>query len=160
MVHITGPGHCGPAPVAHVYLEGKRTEDSWHSYQVPMGEMHDNPAHVRVLEEWMKSYKPHERFDQDGRLNSELADLARKGDGRMSVNPHTNGGLLLKDLHLPDFRDYAVTVPSPGAAAAEATRIHARERLFDPSGNIGADSRKFLEDWMDRYVTWVNKPAG
>jgi xylulose-5-phosphate/fructose-6-phosphate phosphoketolase len=119
MIILRSPkGWTGPKEV-----DGKRTEDYWRSHQVPMGEMHNNPAHVRLLEEWMKSYKPDELFDQDGRLNSELADLAPTGDRRMSANPHTNGGLLLKNLHMPDFRDYAVTVSSPGAAVAEATRV-------------------------------------
>src|SRR5438046_10515716 len=74
----------------------------------------------------MKSYKPEELFDQDGRLRAELAELPPKGARRMSANPHTNGGLLLKELRLPDFRDYAVEVPSPGAVNAEATRVMGR----------------------------------
>ena len=96
-------------------IDGKRTEDYWRSHQVPMGEMHENPAHVRILEEWMKSYRPEELFDENGRLRPELAELAPKGTRRMSANPHANGGLLLRDLRLPDFRDYAVEVPAPGA---------------------------------------------
>ena len=104
-------------------IDGKRTEDSWRSHQVPMGEMHENPAHVRLLEEWMQSYRPAELFDEEGRLMPELADLAPRGSRRMSANPHTNGGLLLRELRLPDFRDYAVSVPSPGATTAESTRV-------------------------------------
>jgi xylulose-5-phosphate/fructose-6-phosphate phosphoketolase len=104
-------------------IEGKRTEDYWRSHQVPMGEMHDNPGHVHILEEWMKSYRPRDLFDANGRLRQDLAELAPKGNRRMSANPHTNGGLLLRDLQLPDFRDYAVKVPAPGAVTAEATRV-------------------------------------
>jgi xylulose-5-phosphate/fructose-6-phosphate phosphoketolase len=69
-------------------IDGKRTEDYWRSHQVPMGEMHDNPAHVRILEEWMKSYRPAELFDDKGRLRSEIAQLAPRGNRRMSANPH------------------------------------------------------------------------
>jgi xylulose-5-phosphate/fructose-6-phosphate phosphoketolase len=82
-----------------------------------------HPGHVKILETWMKSYKPEELFDRTGRLIPELAELRPEGERRMSANPHTNGGLLLKDLKLPDFRDYAVDVPSPGAGDAEATRV-------------------------------------
>src|SRR5262245_34754082 len=104
-------------------IDGRRTEDYWRAHQVPMGEMHDNPAHVQILEEWMKSYRPEELFDTTGKLKPELADLPPKGPRRMSANPHTNGGIVLKDLRMPDFRDYAVSVASPGAATAEATRV-------------------------------------
>ena len=107
-------------------IDGKRTEDYWRSHQVPMGEMHENPGHVKILEKWMKSYRPQELFDHDGRFKAEIAALAPQGERRMSSNPHTNGGLLLKDLRLPDFRDYAVTVSSPGGIDAEATRIMGR----------------------------------
>jgi xylulose-5-phosphate/fructose-6-phosphate phosphoketolase len=104
-------------------IDGKRTEDYWRSHQVPMGEMHENPAHVRLLEEWMKSYRPEELFDQSGRLRDEIAAIAPRGARRMSANPHTNGGSVLRDLRLPDFRDYAVAVPAPGAVATESTRV-------------------------------------
>jgi xylulose-5-phosphate/fructose-6-phosphate phosphoketolase len=114
----TPKGWTGPKTV-----DGKRTEGYWRSHQVPMGAMHDNPKHVRLLEKWMKSYKPHELFDRAARLKPELAALAPQGARRMSANPHANGGLLLKDLRLPDFRDYAVRVSRPGAATAEATRV-------------------------------------
>jgi len=113
----TPKGWTGPKEV-----DGKKTEGSWRSHQVPMGEMHENPKHVKLLEEWMKSYRPQELFDAGGRLKPELAELAPKGTRRMGANPHANGGLLLKDLKLPDFRDYAVEVPRPGATTAEATR--------------------------------------
>jgi xylulose-5-phosphate/fructose-6-phosphate phosphoketolase len=104
-------------------IDGKRTEGYWRSHQVPMGEMHENPQHVKILEGWMKSYKPEELFDQSGGLRADLAGLAPKGERRMSANPHANGGTLLKDLRLPDFRDYAVKVTKPGAVDVEATRV-------------------------------------
>ena len=104
-------------------IDGNRTEGYWRSHQVPMGEMHENPKHVKILEKWMKSYRPDELFESAGRFKPDLAALAPKGARRMSANPHTNGGVLLKDLRLPDFRDYAVEVSSPGDVDAEATRI-------------------------------------
>jgi xylulose-5-phosphate/fructose-6-phosphate phosphoketolase len=107
-------------------IDGKRTEDYWRAHQVPMGEMHENPAHVAILEQWMKSYRPEELFDEEGRLKPELADLPPRGTRRMSANPHTNGGLLLRDLRVPDFRDYAVDVRAPGTVTAESTRIMGR----------------------------------
>jgi xylulose-5-phosphate/fructose-6-phosphate phosphoketolase len=107
-------------------IDGRRVEDYWRSHQVPMGEMHGNPEHVRILETWMKSYRPEELFDESGRLISELRDLAPKGERRMSANPHANGGLLLRDLKMPDFRDYAIDVPQPGVVTAESTRLMGR----------------------------------
>ena len=104
-------------------IDGKREEGYWRSHQVPMSQIRGNPGHVRILESWMKSYRPEELFDETGRLNGELAALAPEGTRRMSANPHANGGLLLHDLKLPNFRDYAVDVQSPGAATAEATRV-------------------------------------
>jgi xylulose-5-phosphate/fructose-6-phosphate phosphoketolase len=106
-------------------IDGKVCEGSWRSHQVPM-ENAGTPEHMRVLEGWMKSYRPEELFDESGRLRPELADLAPTGTKRMGANPHANGGLLLTDLKLPDFRKYAVPVPSPGAATAEATREQGR----------------------------------
>src|SRR5258708_16591279 len=107
-------------------IDGKRTEDYWRSHQVPMGEMHENAAHVRILEQWMKSYRPVELFDESGRLRPELAELAPRATRRMSANPHTNGGLLLRELRLPNFLAYAVEVSAPGAASAESTRAMPR----------------------------------
>ncbi len=104
-------------------IDGKREEGYWRSHQVPMSEMRGHPEHVRILETWMKSYRPEELFDATGRLKAELAALAPSGIRRMSANPHANGGALLRDLRLPDFRDYAVDAPSPGVAVAEATRV-------------------------------------
>src|SRR6476620_11827998 len=83
----------------------------------------DRPEHIRVLEGWMKTYRPEELFDAQGRLKPELAELAPKGQRRMSANPHANGGLLLRDLRMPDYREYAVEVPKPGATTAESARL-------------------------------------
>jgi xylulose-5-phosphate/fructose-6-phosphate phosphoketolase len=104
-------------------IDGKKTEGYWRSHQVPMGEMHQNASHVKILEDWMKSYRPEELFTPEGALKPELAALAPKGDRRMSANPHTNGGVLLKELRMPDYQDYAVQVSSPGGARAESTRV-------------------------------------
>src|SRR5438270_319896 len=103
-------------------IDGKKCEDYWRSHQVPMGDM-DKPERIRVLEQWMKGYRPEELFDAQGRLKPELAELAPRGQRRMSANPHANGGLLLRDLRMPDFRDYAVEVPSPGATTVESARV-------------------------------------
>src|SRR5881296_944465 len=103
-------------------IDGKPTEGTFRSHQVPMGDM-NRPGHVKILEKWMKSYRPHELFDKGGQLRPDLAELAPKGERRMSANPYANGGLLLHDLRLPDFRDYAQKVPRPGAVDGEATRV-------------------------------------
>ncbi|MDB5336798.1 MAG: fructose-6-phosphate phosphoketolase [Planctomycetaceae bacterium] len=103
-------------------IDGKKAEGYWRSHQVPMGNM-DEPGHVEILEKWMKSYRPEELFDASGRLIAELAELAPVKQRRMSDNPHTNGGLLLRDLRMPDYRDYAVKVTKPGAVNAESTRL-------------------------------------
>ncbi len=128
-------GWTGPKEV-----DGKKTEDYWRSHQVPLDGLHDNPAHLKALEQWLKSYRPEELFDETGKLRPELAELAPSGTRRMSANPHANGGLLLKDLKMPDFRDYAVKVTAPGAADAEATRV------------MG----KFLRDVMKRNLDSKN----
>ncbi len=118
MIILRSPkGWTGPKVV-----DGKQTEGTWRSHQVPMGDM-SRPGHVKILETWLQSYRPHELFDQAGKLRAELSDLAPKGERRMSANPHANGGVLLRDLRLPDFRDFAVKVPKPGGVDAEATRI-------------------------------------
>ncbi|MCK5426511.1 MAG: phosphoketolase family protein, partial [Thermodesulfovibrionia bacterium] len=117
----TPKGWTGPKEV-----DGLKTEDSWRSHQVPFSEMAEKPGHVKLLEKWMKSYRPEELFAENGTLIPELAECAPKGDRRMSANPHANGGLLLKNLEMPDFRDYAVKVPKPGKVFAEATRVMGR----------------------------------
>ncbi len=117
----TPKGWTGPKEV-----DGKKTEGSWRSHQVPMAEMASKPEHIKILEVWMKSYKPEELFDEAGRFKAELAALAPQGRRRMGANPHANGGLLLRPLKMPDFRDYAVDLPQPGSVLAEATRIAGR----------------------------------
>ncbi len=118
MIVLRSPkGWTGPKVV-----DGKQTEGTFRSHQVPMGDM-SHPGHVKLLEQWMKSYRPQEFFDRTGRFLPELADLAPTGERRMSANPHANGGLLLHDLRLPDFRDYALKVQKPGAVEGEATRV-------------------------------------
>jgi xylulose-5-phosphate/fructose-6-phosphate phosphoketolase len=122
-------------------IDGKRTEGYWRSHQVPMGEMHEKPAHIKILEKWMKSYKPEELFDETGRLKPELAELPPKGNRRMSANPHANGGLLLRDLRLPDFCDYAVNVTKPGAVTAESTRVMGK--FLRDTMKLNMESRNF-----------------
>jgi xylulose-5-phosphate/fructose-6-phosphate phosphoketolase len=114
----TPKGWTGPKEV-----DGKPTEGSWRSHQVPVADVRTNRAHLRILEAWLRSYRPEELFDADGRLVDELAALPPRAHRRMSANPHANGGLLVRELALPDFRDYAVDVPKPGGSTAEATRV-------------------------------------
>ncbi|RJQ45957.1 MAG: phosphoketolase family protein [Nitrospiraceae bacterium] len=114
----TPKGWTGPKEV-----DGLKTEGFWRSHQVPLSGLAEKPDHIKLLEEWMKSYKPEELFDEKGNLVPRLAALAPKGDRRMGANPHANGGLLMRDLTMPDFRDYAVQVPGPGQVYAEPTRI-------------------------------------
>ncbi len=118
MIILRSPkGWTGPK-----YVDGLKTEGYWRSHQVPFGDM-EKPEHVKLLEEWMRSYRPEELFDGDGRLRPEIAALSPEGDRRMSANRHANGGLLRRDLAMPDFADYAVGVTYPGRIDAEATRI-------------------------------------
>jgi len=113
----TPKGWTGPKLV-----DGRRVEGTFRAHQVPIGAM-DQPDHVRQLEAWMRSYRPEELFDESGAPVLDIAELVPRGERRMSANPHANGGALLKDLVLPDFRDYAVNVPTPGSVEAEATRV-------------------------------------
>ncbi|MBD1913896.1 MULTISPECIES: phosphoketolase family protein [unclassified Leptolyngbya] len=103
-------------------IDGRKVEGFWRSHQVPMADLQTNPAHVQVLEQWLRSYGPEELFDQNGTLIPELKDLAPVGHRRMGSNPITNGGLVRKELRMPNFRDYAVDVPSPGTVEAENTK--------------------------------------
>jgi xylulose-5-phosphate/fructose-6-phosphate phosphoketolase len=104
-------------------IDGKQVEASWRSHQVPLASARDTAEHLEVLDGWLRSYHAEELFDAEGRLAADIASLAPVGPLRMSDNPHTNGGLLLKDLRLPDFRDFAVDVPVPGGSISEATRV-------------------------------------
>ncbi|MEO7822681.1 MAG: phosphoketolase family protein, partial [Gemmatimonadaceae bacterium] len=132
----TPKGWTGPATV-----DGKKTEGSFRSHQVPLAGLASNPQHLLMLEEWMRSYRPEELFDEGGRLRPELAELAPTGARRMGANPHANGGLLLKDLTLPDFRDYAVEVRSPGETDGEATRVMGK--FLRDVTSLNADARNF-----------------
>ena len=113
----TPKGWTGPKVV-----DGKPVEGTFRAHQVPIAKV-ERPEHLALLESWMKSYRPEELFDARGRLVAELAELPPRGARRMSANPHANGGLLLRDLSVPDFHDYAVTVSAPGAVESEATRV-------------------------------------
>jgi xylulose-5-phosphate/fructose-6-phosphate phosphoketolase len=114
----TPKGWTGPRTV-----DGVQVEDTWRAHQVPLTAVRENPDHLRLLEEWMRSYRPEELFDETGALREELAALAPEGEWRMGANPHANGGLLLRDLSLPDFREYAVEVEKPGTTFSEPTKI-------------------------------------
>ncbi|WP_218511554.1 phosphoketolase [Variovorax sp. dw_308] len=119
MIVLRSPkGWTGPKVV-----DGLQVEGTFRAHQVPLTGFADNPSHVQLLEDWMRSYRPEELFDEAGTLRPEIAALAPAGTRRMSANPHANGGLLLKDLALPDFRAYAVALEAPGAVRAEATRV-------------------------------------
>ena len=117
IIFRTPKGWTGPKIV-----DGKPVEGTWRAHQVPVADL-SKPEHLKILEDWMKSYQAQELFDSDGKLNSELGELAPEGNRRMGANPHANGGILLKDLVMPDFRDYAVKVSKPGTSLAEATRV-------------------------------------
>jgi len=114
----TPKGWTGPKVV-----DGKPIEDTWRAHQVPVTSFISHPDHVKILEEWLRSYRPEELFDGNGKLIPELRELEPSGERRMGANPHANGGLLLKDLVMPDFREYAVKVTKPGTETAEATRV-------------------------------------
>lgn len=118
MIVLRSPkGWTGPKEIA-----GHKVEGSWRSHQVPFSDMRGDPANMQLLEDWLRSYKPEELFDPDGRLRAELRALAPEGKRRMSANPHANGGVLRRELKLPDFRAYAVEVPLPGRVLHENTR--------------------------------------
>jgi xylulose-5-phosphate/fructose-6-phosphate phosphoketolase len=114
----TPKGWTGPREV-----DGHQVEGTWRSHQVPLADVRDNPDHLAMLEQWMRSYRPEELFDATGALVDELAGLPPRGHRRMSASPYANGGLLLTDLRLPDFSRYAVEVPSPGTVQSEPTRV-------------------------------------
>jgi xylulose-5-phosphate/fructose-6-phosphate phosphoketolase len=159
----TPKGWTGPKSI-----DGQKTEGSWRSHQVPFSEMVEKPGHIAALDKWMRSYRPEELFDKDGRFISELAALAPKGKRRMGNNPHANGGIFLRDMTMPDFRKYAVAVDKPGVIESEPTRVmgyflrdimkanqkNASFRVFGPdettSNRLGA-----ILDVTDR--TWLAK---
>jgi xylulose-5-phosphate/fructose-6-phosphate phosphoketolase len=119
MIVLRSPkGWTGPDEV-----DGKKAEGFWRSHQVPMADIINNPAHLHLLEDWLRSYKPEELFDEKGTFLRELKDIAPKGDRRMSANPNTNGGSLRKELRLPNFRDYAVNIPEPGKTEVATTEV-------------------------------------
>jgi len=117
----TPKGWTGPKEV-----DGLKTEGYWRSHQVPLSQLSEKPGHIKLLEQWMKSYKPEKLFDEHGTLIPELSNLAPSGERRMGANPHANGGLFLKDLRIPEFEDYAVDVPEPGVVSAESIRVLGR----------------------------------
>ncbi len=136
IVMRTPKGWTGPKEV-----DGKPVEGTWRAHQVPVAEFDKHPEHLKILDDWMRSYRPEELFDADGKFVAELAELAPKGDRRMGANPNANGGLLLKDLDLPGFRDYAVEVVEPGVTVAESTRVLGKflrdvMKLNEPSKNF------------------------
>jgi xylulose-5-phosphate/fructose-6-phosphate phosphoketolase len=132
------------------WVDGLQIEGTFRAHQVPLSDPRANPEHLKQLEEWMRSYRPDELFDNQGKLKPELAELAPKGERRMGANPHANGGLLLRDLIMPDFRDYAVSVPSPGAVqasdahelgvflrdVAKLNRVQRNFRIFGPDETL------------------------
>ena len=161
----TPKGWTGPKEV-----DGKKTEDFWRSHQVPFSDMSKKSGHVKLLADWMKSYNPGELFDENGTFKQELAALAPEGKLRMGANPHANGGILLKNLKMPDFRDYAVGVKKPGQTVAEATRElgkflrdvmklnmkNRNFRVFGPdetaSNRLGALFEVTGKTWMDDTI--------
>ena len=158
----TPKGWTGPK-----FVDGKPVEGTWRAHQVPVADLDTKPEHLAVLEDWMKSYRPEELFDDNGKLIEELSELAPKGERRMGSNPHANGGLLLKDLLVPDFRQYAVSVPKPGKKTAESTKVlgtflrdvmklnleHANFRVFGPdetaSNRLDAVYEVTAKVWME-----------
>ena len=132
----TPKGWTGPKKV-----DGKPVEGTWRAHQVPVADFKGHLEHLQILEDWMKSYKPEELFDEQGKLVAELAELAPAGDRRMGANPHANGGLLLKDLTMPDFRDYALKVTKPGTEFAESTRILGK--MLRDVMKLNADAKNF-----------------
>jgi xylulose-5-phosphate/fructose-6-phosphate phosphoketolase len=136
IVMRTPKGWTGPKEV-----DGKPVEGTWRAHQVPVTDFATKPEHLKILEDWMKSYRPEELFDEKGKLIPELGKLAPSGDRRMGANPHANGGLLLRDLVMPDFRRYGVSVTKPGTQFEEATRVLGR--LLRDVVESNAESKNF-----------------
>jgi xylulose-5-phosphate/fructose-6-phosphate phosphoketolase len=151
-------------------VDGTPIEGTFRAHQVPLSDPRENPQHLRMLEQWMKSYRPEELFDECGRFRRDLAELAPQGERRMGANPHTNGGLVMRELRMPDFREYAVDVRTPGAVKAEATRVlglflrdviklnedQRNFRLFGPdetaSNRLSAVFDETNRQWMGRRI--------
>ena len=167
MIVLKSPkGWTGPKEVDGLQIEG-----TFRAHQVPIAVDAEHPKHLKLLEDWLKSYRPDELFDEQGRLKAELSELAPKGDRRMGANPHANGGMLLRDLIMPDFRDYAVNVPSPGAVKAadahelgvflrDVTKLNRHQRnfrIFGPdetlSNRLGAVFEVTNRQWQARTQT-------
>ncbi len=137
MIVLASPkGWTGPK-----FVDGRPNEGTFRSHQVPLTDPATNPAHLKQLEEWLRSYRPQELFDSHGRLKNELRALAPKGERRMGANPHANGGRLLRDLRLPDFRDYAVDVAKPGTQGIGDT--HVLGRFLRDVASMNAGQRNF-----------------
>ena len=168
MIVLRSPkGWTGPKEV-----DGKKVEGFWRAHQVPVEAVRKNPEHLRILEEWMRSYRPQEMFDASGRLMEDIAKTAPTGIRRMGANPHANGGLLRHELYLPDFSTYAVEVKQPGTSQAEATRVagaflrdimrlNARSRnfrLFGPdetsSNRLDAVFEATDRNWMEKLESY------
>ncbi|MDP2182140.1 MAG: phosphoketolase family protein [Actinomycetota bacterium] len=155
----TPKGWTGPDVV-----EGHQVEGTWRAHQVPIDKVRENPEHLRILDGWLRSYRPEELFDESGAPRAEIAALAPRGTKRLGDNPHANGGLLRRELKMPDFTDYAVAVPEPGRVTAEATRVLGemlrdvmaanmdRFRVFGPdetaSNRLGAIFEVSKKTWL------------
>jgi xylulose-5-phosphate/fructose-6-phosphate phosphoketolase len=137
MIVLKSPkGWTGPK-----WVDGLQIEGTFRAHQVPLSDPRAQPEHLKQLEDWLRSYRPEELFDEQGKLKPELAELAPKGERRMGANPHANGGLLLRDLIMPDFRDYAVKVPSPGAV--EASDAHELGVFLRDVAKLNREQRNF-----------------
>jgi len=166
MIVLRSPkGWTGPKVV-----DGLPVEGTWRAHQVPLAEVRTNPRHLRQLEEWMRSYRPEELFDSEGRPQQDLLGLVPAGERRLGASPHANGGVLLRDLVMPDFRDYAVEVKAPGTQSSEPTRVlggmlrdvmklnqqHRNFRLFGPdeteSNRLGAVLEVTGKTWEERTI--------
>ena len=160
MIILRSPkGWTGPKEV-----DGHKVEDFWRAHQVPVLDVKTNPEHLRIVEQWMRSYKPEELFDENGTLRKELKDLPPVGERRMSANPHANGGRLRKALELPDFRDYAIAIDSPGSKEVSPTETLGKYlcevmrrnmnsfRLFSPDENA---SNRLQDVYKASLKTWL-----
>ena len=166
MVLASPKGWTGPK-----VIDGKKIEGTFRSHQVPLADPATNPAHLKQLEDWLRSYRPEELFDAGGKLRAELAALAPTGDRRMGANPNANGGMLLRDLRMPDFSDYAVEVPHPGVAGIGDTRVAAKFlrdvmkrnaeprnfRLFGPDETVSNGLEAVFESSQRQWMAPISK---